>query len=74
VNTYRVNQGDAPFDILAEIQPTVRDDRFKLLQLEEPNCDAGGLTQRYELYELTSSPPSCFARRYAKRTGIPTAI
>jgi CheY-like chemotaxis protein len=23
---------------------------------------------------LTSSPPSCFARRYAKRTGIPTAL
>ncbi|WOD09492.1 sulfatase-like hydrolase/transferase [Pseudomonas sp. NyZ704] len=55
VNTYRVNEGEAPFDILAETQRTVRDDRFKLLQLEEPNCDAGGLTESFEFYEINES-------------------
>tara|TARA_R110002051_G_scaffold95821_2_gene165896 strand:- start:55641 stop:57830 length:2190 start_codon:yes stop_codon:yes gene_type:complete len=55
VNTYRVNEGEAPFDILAETQRTVRDDRFKLLQLEEPNCDAGGLTERFEFYAINES-------------------
>lgn len=57
VNTYRVDEGEAPFDILAETQRTVRDDNFKLLQLEEPNCAAGdgSLTQRYEFYEINES-------------------
>ncbi|WP_218574473.1 sulfatase-like hydrolase/transferase [Halopseudomonas laoshanensis] len=55
VNTYRVNEGESPFDILAETQRTVRDDRFKLLQLEEPNCDAGGLTESFEFYEINES-------------------
>lgn len=55
VNAYRVSEGQEPFDILAETQRTVRDETFKLLQLEEPNCDAGGLTQRYEFYEINES-------------------
>lgn len=55
VNTYRVNGGEEPYDILAETQRTVRDDRFKLLQLEEPNCDAGGLTERFEFYKINES-------------------
>ncbi|MEH6566255.1 MAG: sulfatase-like hydrolase/transferase [Halopseudomonas sp.] len=55
VNAYRVDEGEAPFDILAETQRTVRDDSFKLLQMEEPNCDAGGLTQSYEFYEINES-------------------
>lgn len=57
VNTYRVNGGEAPFDILAETQRTVRNDNFKLLQLEEPDCDAGdgSLSQRYEFYEINES-------------------
>ncbi|WP_223825403.1 sulfatase-like hydrolase/transferase [Halopseudomonas salina] len=57
VNTYRENGGEAPFDILAETQRTVRNDRFKVLQLEEPNCAAGdgSLTLRNQLYEINES-------------------
>jgi len=57
VNTFQVNNDEAPFDILAETQRTVRNDRFKLLQLEEPNCAAGdgSLTQRNEFYEINES-------------------
>ncbi|MFN3582244.1 MAG: hypothetical protein ACK4VV_17440, partial [Pseudomonas sp.] len=55
VNTYRTDGGEAPFDILAEAQRTVRNDHFKLLQLIEPNCAAGGLTERYEFYEINES-------------------
>jgi len=59
VNDYRISAGNAPYDILAETQRTVRDSHFKLVQLEEPNCTAGGTTQREELYEIdeTGSPP-----------------
>jgi len=59
VNDYRVSQGDAPFDILAETQRTVRDAHYKLVQLEEPNCATGGITQRNEFYEIDeeSHPP-----------------
>lgn len=57
VNTYRVNGGEEPYDILAETQRTVRNDRFKVLQMEEPNCAAGdgSLTQRNEFYEVNES-------------------
>ena len=52
VNDYRVSQGDAPFEILAETQRTVRNAQYKLVQLEEPNCATGGITQRNEFYEI----------------------
>ena len=55
VNDYRAAQGDAPFDILAETQRTVRDAHYKLVQLEEPDCATGGITQRNEFYELDES-------------------
>ncbi len=57
VNAYRVDEGETPFDILAETQHAVRDDNFKLLQLEEPNCAAGdgSMSQRYEFYEINES-------------------
>ena len=59
VNDYRVSLGNAPYEILAETQRTVRDSHYKLVELEEPNCTAGGLTQRKEFYAVdeTSSLP-----------------
>ena len=60
VNEYLSSTGQDPVDILAETQAAMRNDAFKLIRFEEPNCDAGGgLETRHEYYQLsagTSNP------------------
>ena len=59
VNEYFVANGEDPVDILAETQAAVRNDSFKLLMFEEPNCQAGGTLQtRYEMYALNANSPN----------------
>lgn len=55
VNAYREEEGEEPFSILAETQRAVRDARYKLVELEEPDCEEGGVTQRYEFYAINES-------------------
>jgi hypothetical protein len=55
VNAYLEGEGEEPFSILAETQRTVRDAQYKLVELEEPDCDEGGVTQRFEFYEINES-------------------
>lgn len=55
VNEYFESAGQDQVDILAETQAAVRNDSFKLLKFDEPNCEAGGALQsRFEMYALTA--------------------
>ncbi|MDA8660063.1 sulfatase-like hydrolase/transferase [Luminiphilus sp.] len=59
VNDYFVITGQPTVDILAETQAAIRNDSFKLLKFEEPNCDAGGaLEPRLEMYALSAGAAS----------------
>jgi hypothetical protein len=59
VNDYFVSTGQPTVDILAETQAAIRNDSFKLLKFEEPNCDAGGaLEPRFEMYALSAGTAS----------------
>jgi len=68
VNEYLASTGQAPVDILAETQAAVRNDAYKLLRFEEPNCASGGtLEPRFELYRLdaTAAAPAANLDNFA---------
>src|SRR5262249_9471181 len=59
VNQYLLAQGQPPADLLPDSQLAIRNDQFKLVQLQQPNCDTGQdetVTEFYEINELPGLP------------------
>jgi len=59
VNQYLLAQGQPPAALLPDSQLAIRNDQFKLVQLQQPNCDTGQddtVTEFYEINELPVLP------------------
>ena len=55
VNAYFASTGQPEVDILSETQAAIRNDRYKLMSLQGPDCAAGGaLVTTEEFYQLTA--------------------
>ncbi|WP_397473371.1 sulfatase-like hydrolase/transferase [Pusillimonas sp.] len=57
VNEYLVNQGDDPVDLLPNSQRAVRNESFKLVQLERLNCASNEVESSEEFYAINQNVP-----------------
>ena len=58
VNEYLVDKGEDPVNIMPDTQRAIRNEQYKLVEIERLNCDTGTMGVEEEFYEIDEKSPA----------------